>query len=475
MKKNILKGVSFALAVMMMVGTVGCSGKDDKSGDDDSARGDKIFDKYIEGEEVVDLEGYEFKIVDFNTDVWEPEEVDDSRKQLSVDIIDDVEKTYNCKITVEFVDAKSLYAKAQPAIMSGDKFADLVGTTEWAYGQLLAGNLLMDLSQVETLDLTQDYFNQEISKLTTINGATYAFSADFDAHLYTQMIMLYNASIWEELGLPDPYQLVRDGEWTWDKVVEYAHKASRDYDGNGIVDSESDRWGMVGGSGDVMLSMFASMDGKFYDTNEEGKLYLSCLDATSAEKLNYIVNFFNNENVLYQRENEGVMDMFAQDKALFMCRINTNNEQLKNMESDFGILPLPKWNTEQAEYKSYINHNTKIYSIPNTNENTYEAGIIISALARRYQSYLDLGLQEFEDVTYRFEEDAEMLRDYIDAYPKYELLDILRGVNTTILQPYQVMEDGCIHKKTPDVVSGIMAYQDAIGIALSEFEGNLGK
>lgn len=475
MKKNILKGLSFAMAIMMMVGTVGCGGKDDKTGDDDSVRGEKAFDKYIEGEEVVDLKGYEFKIVDFNTDVWEPEEVDDSRKELSVDILDDVEKTFNCKIEVENVDPKSLYAKAQPAIMSGDKFADLVGTTEWAYGQLLAGNLLTDLSKVETLDLTQEYFNQEVSAMTTINGGTYAFSADFDAHLYTQVIVYYNSAIWEELGLPDPYQLVRDGEWTWDKLLEYAHKANRDYDGNGMVDSESDRWGMVAGGGDLMSSMFASMDGKFYDTNEEGQLYLSCLDAASAEKLNFITNLFQNENVLYQRENEGVMEMFVQDKSLFMVRINTNREDLKNMESDFGVLPLPKWNKEQAEYKSYINHNTKIYSIPNTNENTYEAGIIISALARRYQAYTDLGLEEFENITFRFDEDAEMLRDYINVYPKYEPLDILRGVNSTILQPYTVMSAACIHKEFSDVVSGITSYQEAINIALQELTSNLGK
>ena len=217
------------------------------------------------------------------------------------------------------------------------------------------------------------------------------------------------------------------------------------------------------------------MDGKFYDVDENGNIYLSCLDAQSAEKLTFITKFFQNENVLYKRENQGVMDMFTQGKSLFMCRINSNREELKDMENDFGILPLPKWNKEQDTYKSYINHNTKIYSIPNTNENTYEAGIIITALARRYQSYTDLGLEEFEDVLYRFDEDSEMLRKYINAEKKYELLDILRGVNSTILKPYSVMIDACVNNKFSDVVSGITSYKDAIGIALQEFGDNLSK
>jgi ABC-type glycerol-3-phosphate transport system substrate-binding protein len=169
----------------------------------------------------------------------------------------------------------------------------LIGTTRWAYGKLLAGNLLADLSKVETLDLSKDYFSQTVRELLTFDGRTFAFSADFDAHLYTQAIMYYNARIWEELGLPDPYQLVRDGEWTWEKCLEYANMALRDYDGNGIVDSESDRWGMVAGNGDLINSMYASMDGKFYDKNQYGALKLDCLDAESAEKLAFIYKFYH--------------------------------------------------------------------------------------------------------------------------------------------------------------------------------------
>lgn len=471
MKKKIRQLLSLGLVATMMLGSAGC-GKDGTKGGSGN-RGEKIFDKYIEDEETVDLKGYKFKIVDFNTGVWDPDEISDSRDQLVVDIIADVEDKFNCEIEVEEVAANATFSKAQPAILAGNKFADLIGTTEWAYGQLLASNLLADLSKIETLDLSQNYFNSEISKLTTIGNSTYAFSADFDAHLYTQMITLYNVTIWKELGLPDPYEMVENGEWTWDKFLEYARLACRDYDGNGTIDSESDRWGAVGAGGDLISAAYSSMGGKFYDIDENGKIVLACTDAESSEKLSWICKLFQNENVLYQRENEGVLDMFTQNKALFMFRINTNSEQLKSMESDFGILPMPKWNKSQENYVNYINHNTKIYSIPNTNENTYEAGIIISALARRYQSYTDLGLEEFEDITYRLENDSKILRNYIANSKSYEILDIIRGTNETLLKPYVVMEDACVHKKFSDVVSTIGSYADAIGIALDDFHKNL--
>ena len=86
-----------------MLGTAGCG----KSGGGSSGgkSGKKVFEEYIKDEKAVDLKGYKFKIVDFNTDVWKPDTVDDTRKQLSIDILEDVEKKFNCTIEVESVDA----------------------------------------------------------------------------------------------------------------------------------------------------------------------------------------------------------------------------------------------------------------------------------------------------------------------------------------------------------------------------------
>lgn len=486
MKKRSTKYLSFLLAGVMTAGLVGCGSPGRDAQDGTAGAGDSVpdgsqenwerpFDKYIQGEEVVDLEGYQFKIVDFNTDIYGPEEIKSTKDQLVVDIIEDVEKTFNCTIEVEEVSPDVIFDNAQPAIMSGDKYADLVGTTMWAFGYLLGGGLVTDLSQVETLDLSQECFIQNLSDMATFGNKTYGFGASFGSHLTNHWIIFYNARIWEELELPDPYELVRTNEWTWDKLLEYAKKSLRDNDGNGIIDSESDRWGMTAASGDLIRAMFFSMDGTYFEENSEGKMRLSCLDSESADKMNFIYKYFQNDNVLYQNENLGYLEMFAAGKSLFLAYGNGTFDELKNMEDDFGVLPMPKWSSSQEEYLNPIDHNAKIYAMTTTNQNTYEAGIIITALAKRYQAYDEMEIQDMEDTYWRFDEDSEMVKDYVVGHGAYDVINIIKNANANFEMPNSVLFQGAYNNAYSDVVSTIAAYEEALNILLDEFFANLSK
>jgi len=47
--------------------------------------------------------------------------------------------------------------------------------------------------------------------------------------------------LFDRLGLPDPYMLQENGDWTWEKFAEIAQMATRDEDGDG----ENDLWGLA--------------------------------------------------------------------------------------------------------------------------------------------------------------------------------------------------------------------------------------
>lgn len=70
-----------------------------------------------------------------------------------MDIIEDVENTFNFVIEAGDVSLDVIFETMQPAVMSGDNYADLVGTTMWAFGKLPGGGLTADLTKIETLDL----------------------------------------------------------------------------------------------------------------------------------------------------------------------------------------------------------------------------------------------------------------------------------------------------------------------------------
>ncbi len=446
-----------------------------ESNDDTADEFERPFDKYIQGEEVVDLGGYNFKVVDFHSHRWEPEEITSPMDELVVAIKEDVEKTFNCTITYENVAPDVIFETAQPEIMAGGKYADLIGTTMWAFGKLLGSNLLADLNDVESLNLENSYWNQGVIDTATFGNSTYAFGAPFGSHFGNYWVVYYNARIWNELGLPDPYEMVEAGTWTWDKFVSYAKKATLDMDGDGLVGSENDRWGLTAPSGDLIQSIFFGLGGKYYKEVEPGKVRVACTDAESAEKMNAMYKFYQTDNVLYQNENLGYKEMFAAGKSLFCAYGNGAHTEFKDMEDDFGVLPMPKWNEAQEAYIGAPDHNAPIFAMTSTNKNTYEAGIIIEALGRRYQAYDDLAIEDYENTFWRFDKDREIVEKYVDNHGAYDISNIIKNANSNFDLPAKSLFEGCFLNLYTDIVSTIKSFEDAISVLLDEFFINLSK
>ena len=223
------KWVSLFLCVLMALSAAACGDSKGKGGD--------TSDNAVSDEVVVDLGGYTFTILDGDKAHFAPES-GTALNDRTLEIVEEVEKTFNCNIEVQVVDPSAMFNKIQPSIMAGDKTADLVVSTTWTFGQLISADLMADLNTFDELDLSNPWWNQSVITKCTSNGKVLAASGPFLTHIEKIWVMFFNKKIWQELNYEDPYQLVRDGKWTWDKWDEFAKGAMRDYDGNGVVDSE---------------------------------------------------------------------------------------------------------------------------------------------------------------------------------------------------------------------------------------------
>jgi len=501
MKKGFYKLLGLMLSVMMVLSLAGCKKGDAPDGDkpaqgaedgntptgsEENNNGDdgdeeynpfeRPFDKYIKDEVVVDLNGYEFKVVDFHAHRWDPETISSPQDELVVAMVEDVENTFNCTITYENIGPGEIFDIASPEIMGGGKFVDLLGTTMWAFGKFLGSNLVADLTEVETLNLDSPWWNKSVIETTSFGPSTYAFGGLFGTHFSNYWVTYYNKRIWNELGLPDPYELVESGEWTFDKFVDYAKRALSDMDGDGLVTSEADRWGVSAPEGDMEGSLYFGLGGKYYQIIDELTVRLACIDSDSADKLDALYNFYQKDNVLYKNENLGYLEMFASGKALFCCYMNNGGlPQLKDMEDDFGVLPMPKWNKEQPEYICAPDHNAPIFAMTSTNRNTYEAGIIIEALGRRYQAYDDITMEDYTNTFWRDDRDAELVAKYVINHGAYDIINMIKNANSNFNLPATVVDSSVRLNQYSDMVSTIKAVEGALNVMLDEFFANLAK
>lgn len=457
--------ISIALSILMIFSLAACGGS---SGDKGTSG-----EKKVAAEKVVDLNGYTFTILDGDKAHFDPES-GTTLNDKTLALVKEVEETYNCNIEVTVVDPSAMFNKIQPSIMAGDKTADLIVSTTWTFGQLIGADLLADLSTFETLDLSNPWWNQSVIPKCKLNGKTYAASGSFLTHIEKIWVMFYNKKIWKELNYEDPNKIVSKGEWTWDKWSEFAKGALRDMDGNGIVDSEKDIWGLVAPVGDFSKAMFMSMGGQYYTADKNGGLVFNCNNEGSYKILNKMTKIIRDDKVMFKKSDNAALT-FTGDKSLFFSYLLMPDQHslhpLRDMQSDFGVLPMPKMDKNQKNYIGSVDHNAPLFGVPKSNSNKKEVGIILEALGRRFQGIEDYKTDDWAAVYWRDEESIDMIEDVIKKCGGYDY--IIRNANSTLGFPISAIEEAVFGDSASlDIASTMESLEEPINEALKDFKGN---
>lgn len=456
--------ITIVLSILIVLGLTACGGSEEKKTSEENK---------VAAEKVVDLNGYTFTIFDGDKAHFDPES-GTTLNDKTLALVQEVEEAYNCNIEVKVVDPSAMFNKIQPSIMAGDKTADLIVSTTWTFGQLIGADLLADLSTFETLDLSNPWWNQSVIPKCKLNGKTYAASGSFLTHIEKIWVMFYNKKIWKELNYEDPNELVRKGEWTWDKWSEFAKGALRDMDGNGIVDSEKDRWGLVAPVGDFSKAMFMSMGGQYYTADKNGGLEFNCNNEGSYKILNKMGKIIRDDKVMFKKSDNAALT-FTGDKSLFFSYLLMPDQHslhpLRDMQSDFGVLPMPKMDKSQKNYIGSVDHNAPLFGVPKSNSNKKEVGIILEALGRRFQGIEKYKTDDWAAVYWRDDESIEMIDDVIKTSGGYDY--IIRNANSTLGFPVSAIEEAVFGDSASlDIASTMESLAEPINEALKDFKGN---
>ena len=123
--------------------------------------------------------------------------------------------------------------------------------------------------------------------------------------------------------------------------------------------------------------------------------------------------------------------MFIENRAMFLNETIADVSLFRDMDSDFGIIPLPKWDKNQMEYFSHANPSgTSAVCIPTTAENIERIGMITEAMAAagRYTStpaVYDITLK----TKYARDPESEVMLDLICAGSRYDFAKIYNWGN----------------------------------------------
>ena len=183
----------------------------------------------------------------------------------------------------------------------------------------IANNLYTDMNKLDYLDLSQpwwyDYVNDELEIFDRLYLAAgqYGMLSTVNA-----VVTFFNKQMMIDYNLGNMYDIVRSGEWTYDKMIEMASVVIQDVDGNGIYDM-NDVFGMVS-TYDYISFLPTSMDYRYSYRDDEGNVILKEPDDKILKINEYVYSIYNTQG-LYWGEYEYIsemLDMFTNDRALFM-------------------------------------------------------------------------------------------------------------------------------------------------------------
>ncbi len=235
---------------------------------------------------------------------------------------------------------------------------------------------LVDLHNMPHMDLTKPWYDQKCIGEASFYGLLYYVTGDMvilDDD--STGAMVFNKQLIGDYSLDMPYDLVAEGTWTLDRMGLMAGVVADDLNGNGEVDLLEDRFGILW-QRDAVVSFMHGSEVRLVDKNAEGEpefvigseRAVNVFDKLDALLFDpHVVQNIHNYEGKFSDIYETESNVFRANNALFMWIRMRVAENLRDMETDFGIIPVPKFDEEQKTYYSTINKYTAAsVCIPNS-------------------------------------------------------------------------------------------------------------
>ena len=408
-KKMFVRVLALCLTLALLAAGAGC--KSDSGGKDVEKKNvtEKNESLGADGLPNIDLGGYVFKVADYDRERWDYKPGASAFGDMVIQRNKYVESRFNCKIELIQVDPGSFFTQVQPKIMAGDKFADVIMPTMWGFGKFVSADILADISTVPHLKLDQPYWVQAVTELTTVNGKIHGVANEICNHHNLQWGIYFNKRIINELGLENPYQLVREKKWTFEKLREMAKLAVKDLNGDNIMD-QNDRYGFAGSEGDLVNAMFTSAGFKMLDTDENGKVQYVMNNPKAIDFINLMKQIIRTDGLFYPKKPEqdwmAHYEAFKAGRVLFFSYLS-GMEELRDMEDDWGFVPMPM-GPGATDYTGWVDHNVAVMGIPMSNNDLDKTGLILEALAWKSQEERHVRLDHYDSTFFRDDDSTEM-------------------------------------------------------------------
>lgn len=266
------------------------------------------------------------------------------------------------------------------------------------------------------IDFTKSWWDQAYFRDLECNGKLYSLCGDFAYHqMKATWLMFYNKNVYEQ-NFPDTdiYQLVRDKQWTLDKLIEMSQQATKDNDGDtNITFSEGDHADIIGATSHPhnYRGLYFACGEFFVSHDENGKMVCAIESSGRGSDVIDKIRELTTNDFYVEMGYTNVRKAMENNTALFAFECMGAIQLMADVEGlRLGIIPMPLYNEEQSQYYHYVNNRGSEYGIPITYKNMQEAADFFTLFAAHSQKIVrSIYIDTFKYTYASDEESGEML------------------------------------------------------------------
>lgn len=346
--------------------------------------------------------------------------------------------------------------------------------------QLLINNSLMNLTNFTTMDLGREWWQQDLQGSLSIGGELYFLKGPIVSSYYQDAkCMVFNKQVAEDYGIENLYDLVRNDEWTFDKMLEVANAIPTNANGSGAY-----RFSGIHG-----IAVLVAHGYSFTEFDDMGNPYITDSIPQNVVDIadKYSVIFGDDtqtvntkwlttspgENFEEKYGYENWDEMFADSKILFQMLDTSGVAHLRTLDVNFGVLPIPKGYDDMENYMSYGSGNSVF--VPKSAKNSQMVDVVLETMAA-------LGYKYFKPTFYdnmlksrsvKDFESKEML-DIIFATKKYDIVAIV-DKGATINKDGEIVSlfKGAIEESSKGLVSRFFLKSKIVNANMKLILGNI--
>ncbi len=277
-------------------------------------------------------------------------------------------------------------------IQSGDDTYDVYMHVQHSgMPTLIEEGMFVDWNTVPYVNLENPWWYSNVVRDICFGDKVFCMTGDYNLPSFALTeCLIFNKTMCDELGLEYPYGMVTDGTWTHDRFLEYIKKGSKDLNGDGVLDIESDRYGFGGWKYEQLKALFCAYGGECIRRSEWGLPEL-CIDREiTYTVIDKMLEIFSGDWAFFEGKTWGVNgNMFREGRLLFDDGFLGSIPGTRDLEDiDVGFVPYPKLNEEQEAYYSRTANISGLTYIPVTNTDLEKTGAVLETMA--YYSSLEI-------------------------------------------------------------------------------------